>query len=106
MIDRFQAVLDDMDNWLAKAGSGETTPLPRDELIQWHIALTRIQEESLNLQRVSQAAVDAFLLRPPKSASQASSRTAPGRSTGQRFYQRLAETMAELEKVLAQLEAD
>jgi hypothetical protein len=101
VIDRLQAVLDEMDSWLASAASEETTPLPRDELIQWQITLTTLHEEMVKLQDASQSAVDAFLLRPSQFEPAAGSR----RPTGQKLYQRLAEAMAELEQVLVELKA-
>jgi hypothetical protein len=102
MIDRLQAVLDEMDAWLAEAGSGEARPVPRDALIQWQIALTTVHDHFEKLQHTSQSAVDAFLLRPSQSARSATTTTGSGRPSGQKLYQRLAEAMAELEKVLVE----
>jgi hypothetical protein len=103
--DRFQALLEEMDNWLAKAGSDEATPVPQDELIQWHITLTTLHDEWSRLQQASRAAVDAFLLRPSEVAPPGRKQTGSGRPTGQKLYQRLAEAMAELEQVLIRLQA-
>lgn len=104
MTDRFRALLDEMDSWLTRAGSNEATSVPRDELIQWHITLTTLYEVWSELQRASQAAVDAFLLRPSKEPP-AGEKTGAGRPTGQKLYARLAEAMAELEQVLVQIKA-
>ena len=101
MIDRLQAVLDEMNSWLARSGAEGTTPVPRDELIQWQITLTTLHEEMVKLQEASQSAVDAFLLRPSQSEPPAGSR----RPSGQRLYQRLATSMADLEQVLVELKA-
>ena len=101
MIERLQAVLDEMDSWLARSGADDTTPMPKDELIQWQITLTTLHEEMVKLQEASQSAVDAFLLRPSQSEPLADSR----RPTGQKLYQRLAAAMAELEQVLVELKA-
>lgn len=101
MIERLQTVLDEMDKWLAKAASEETTPVPKDELIQWHITLTTLHDDWDRLQDAAQSAVDAFLLRPSRSEPPAGSR----QPTGQRLYQRLAAAMAELEQVLVELKA-
>ena len=88
-----------MDGWLAKASSAEAQQIPGDQLIQWHITLTTVHDECVRLQDASQAAVDAFLLRPASADSPADSR----HPTGQRLYQRLAAAMAELEQVLVEL---
>lgn len=104
MSDRFQSLMDEMDTWMARVDSDETTLVPRDELIQWHITLTQLYERWSSLQTASQAAVDAFLLRPSQEPP-AGKKSSSGRPTGQRLYQRLAEAMAELEQVLIEIEA-
>lgn len=106
MTDRFQVLLDEIDGWLARVDSGGIAAVPRDELMQWQITLTVLHDEWYRLKLVSQAAVDAFLLRPPKSEPEEKVRTSAGRSTGKKLYQRLAESMAELEKVLVQLKVE
>ena len=106
MTDRFQTLLNEMDDWLAQADLGEAAAVPRDELIQWHITLTTLHDEWFRLVLASQAAVDAFLLRPHQSEPGERTRASASRSTGQKLYQRLAESMAELEQVLVQLKAD
>jgi hypothetical protein len=105
MTAQFRALLDEIDSWLAASDAQADSSLLRDQLIQWQITLTTVHEEWLRLLQASQAAVDAFLLRPSSQARPGEKRSASGRPSGQKLYQQLAEAMAELEQVLVQLKA-
>jgi hypothetical protein len=101
MPDNLRAVLDEMDNWIAKCGVDELGTVKAADIIRWRASLAIALERLDKLGQASQSALDAYLLRSSTSAFPSSSSSRSTASARQKHMRRFASAMATLERELA-----